>query len=78
MRIVFLGTPRVAVPSLDVLVSAGHELPLVVTQPDRPAGRSRTPVAPPVKQRALALGIEVCQPPTLRNREIREELESLR
>ena len=48
MRIVFLGTPRVAVPSLRALAAA-HEIPLVISQPDRPAGRVRVPVAPPVK-----------------------------
>jgi methionyl-tRNA formyltransferase len=65
VRVVFFGTPEVAVPSLEALVSAGHELPLVITQPDRPSGRSRTPMAPPVKQAAQALGIEVRQPTRL-------------
>jgi len=63
MRIVFFGTPAFAVPSLDALVADGHQVALVVTQPDRPRGRSRsTLLPPPVKERALALGIPVIQP----------------
>jgi methionyl-tRNA formyltransferase len=65
VRVVFFGTPQVAVPSLEALASAGHELPLVITQPDRPSGRSRRPTAPPVKQAAQALDIEVRQPTRL-------------
>ncbi|MFA9429123.1 methionyl-tRNA formyltransferase [Egicoccus sp. AB-alg2] len=63
MRVAFLGTPEVAVPALDALVAAGDvEVAVVLTNPDRPKGRSRTPVAPPVKQAALAHGLEVWQP----------------
>lgn len=67
MRILFLGTPSFAIHPLRRLVEAGHELVSVVTQPDRPAGRSRAPQAPPVKQAALKLGLPVFQPETLRD-----------
>lgn len=62
-RVVFLGTPRAAVPALDALV-ADHDVGLVVTQPDRPRGRSGTPQPPPVKQRAAEHGLDVAQPST--------------
>jgi methionyl-tRNA formyltransferase len=63
MRVVFFGTPEFAVPSLDALRRGGHHIAAVVTQPDRPHGRSRSRlVAPPVKQAALAAGLQVLQP----------------
>ena len=63
MRIAFLGTPEVAVPSLDALVAAEDiEVVVVLCNPDRPKGRSRTPVPPPVKVAAEQHGIEVWQP----------------
>lgn len=76
MKLVFLGTPRVALPTLSALVEAGHEVPLVVTQPDRPSGRSRAPSAPPVKRYALERGIEVFQPAKVRNAAFRERIAS--
>jgi len=60
-RVVFLGTPEAAVPALRSL-SRHHEIPLVVTQPDRAQGRSKRPVAPPVKRLANAKGLPVAQP----------------
>ena len=78
MRIVFLGTPRAAVPSLQTLLDAGQQPELVVTQPDRPAGRGRRPNAPPVKQLALEHGLEVYQPEKVRGRSFRERLEQCR
>jgi len=55
MRVAFFGTPRFAVPSLEALLRERFTIPLVVTQPDRPQGRSRsTLVPPPVKETALA------------------------
>lgn len=61
MRIVFFGTPELAVPSLDAVCGA-HTVTAVVCQPDRPQGRSKQPVPPPVKVRAEELGIPVQQP----------------
>ena len=74
MRIVFLGTPEPAVPSLDAVLDAGHDVPLVVTRPDRPVGRSRTPMPPPVKRTAIARGIEVLQPTRVRDDAFRRAL----
>ena len=68
MRIVFMGTPEFAVPSLEGLVGAGHQLAGVFSQPDRPVGRHHNKLQPtPVKERALAHGIPVYQPETLRD-----------
>ena len=61
-RIVFMGTPDFAVPSLEALVAHDHHLQAVVTQPDRPKGRSGKSAPPPVKQVAKRLGVEVLQP----------------
>ncbi|HMC61328.1 MAG TPA: hypothetical protein VKJ01_19215, partial [Candidatus Solibacter sp.] len=66
MRLVFLGTPAFAVPTLESLVEAGHEVPLVVTQPDRPRGRGQNAAPPPVKEAALRLGLGVYQPERVR------------
>ncbi len=66
-RIVFMGTPDFAVPCLQALIDAGYTIPLVITQPDKPVGRKRVLTAPPVKERALANGIEVYQPAKVRN-----------
>jgi methionyl-tRNA formyltransferase len=65
-RILYAGTPEFAVPALSALIDSGHNLAAVYTQPDRPAGRGRQPAASPVKQRALAAGLPVCQPATLK------------
>jgi len=74
-RVVFMGTPEFAVPSLRAL--AGHyEVALVVTQPDRPAGRSRAPRPPAVKVAAQALGMQVYQPDSLRGPEAVARLEA--
>ncbi|WP_327160973.1 methionyl-tRNA formyltransferase [Streptomyces zaomyceticus] len=63
MKLVFAGTPEVAVPALDALLSSGrHEVAAVVTRPDAPAGRGRRLVASPVAQRAEEAGIEVLKP----------------
>ena len=60
-RVVFFGTPEEAVPTLEALASR-YEVGLVVTQPDRPKGRSGRPQPPPVKQEAERLGLLVAQP----------------
>jgi methionyl-tRNA formyltransferase len=66
-RIIFMGSPEIAVPSLKALLAAGHQIPLVVTQPDRPRGRGQKLGAPPIKQAAQALGLEVIQPAGVRD-----------
>ena len=66
VRAVFMGTPAFAVPALDALVEMKCTVPAVYTQPDRPKGRSKTPVPSPVKVRAMELGLDVCQPESLR------------
>jgi methionyl-tRNA formyltransferase len=67
MRIVFMGTPDFAVPALDALVAAGHEIAAVYTQPPRPAGRGQAPRQSAVARRAVALGLPLCHPATLRD-----------
>jgi methionyl-tRNA formyltransferase len=67
MRIVFMGSPGFAVPSLDALVAAGHEVICVYTQPPRPAGRGKGEQMTAVHKRAEELGIEVRHPRTLRD-----------
>ena len=67
MRIIFLGSPAVAVIPLEALVQAGYQIVAVVTQPDRPAGRRNTLTPPPVKLAAERLGLPVLQPQSLRD-----------
>jgi methionyl-tRNA formyltransferase len=78
VRIVFLGTPATAVPSLRALASAGHTLSLVVSQPDRPVGRSRRLQPTPVKQAAVDAGWPCFQPTKVRNAAFRETLAAAR
>ena len=78
LRLIFCGTPQFAVPTLQALLAAGYEIVLVVSQPDRPAGRDRQLTAPPVKLAALAAGLPVTQPETIRNNsEFRAQLEAI-
>ena len=77
-RVVFLGTPAFAVPTLERIVAAGYEVPLVVTQPDRPKGRGGAMAAPPVKEAALGLGLEVFQPERVRRPEAQARLAELK
>ena len=77
MRVVFLGTPEFAVPSLEALASAGYSIVAVYTQPDRPKGRGHDFAQSPVKQAALALNLDVRQPERIRRPEIVEELRGL-
>ena len=67
MRIAFMGTPEFAVPTLDMLIAAGHEIPAVYTQPPRPAGRGKALRPSPVQIRAEAAGIAVRTPKSLRD-----------
>ncbi len=78
MKVVFCGTPQFAVPTLEAVLSAGHEVALVVTQPDRAAGRAMEVKAPPVKQVAVAHGLPVVQPEKIKNNsEFRSLLEGI-
>jgi len=75
MILVFCGTPHFAVPTLEKLVAAGHSVPLVVTQPDRPRGRGMELVASAVKEASMRLRIPVVQPAAIKNNEeFREQL----
>jgi len=67
VRVVFLGTPATAVPALEALLAAGHDVCMVVTQPDRPARRSSRPQPTAVKTRALAHGLRLAQPVTVKD-----------
>lgn len=74
MRIVFMGTPDFAVGALEALIKAGHEITAVVTQPDKPKGRSKELQFPPVKKCALKHGLPVFQPRRIKTAESVEEL----
>ncbi len=74
LRLVFAGTPEFSVPSLQACLASGAQVAAVYTQPDRPAGRGRQLAASPVKQAALAAGIAVEQPETLRDAAARARL----
>ena len=69
MRVIFLGTPEFAVPTLEALLAAGHEVLEVVTQPDRPQGRRQELIPSPVKAAALRHGLTVWQPERIRRQE---------
>ncbi len=77
MRLVFLGTPAFAVPTLERIVQAGHQVAAVITQPDRPRGRGQQTAAPPVKETAIRLGLPVYQPERVRRPEAIEYLRGL-
>src|SRR5215472_6790657 len=79
IQLVFCGTPKFAVPSLENLVDAGFTVRLVVTQPDRPRGRRMETMFSPAKQRALELGLPITQPDTIKsNDEFRARLIALK
>ena len=77
MRVVFMGSPAFAVPSLERLLAEGHEVPLVVTQPDRAAGRRQALRPPAVKLTALGHGLAVLQPESLKEADARSAIASL-
>ena len=77
MRLVFAGTPEFAAAALEALHSAGHEIALVLTQPDRPSGRGRQSIASAVKRLARHYGLPVSQPPTLKDPQSQHELAAL-
>lgn len=74
MRIIYAGTPEFAVPALQGLMDAGHDIVMVLTQPDRPAGRGMQLKASPVKQLALQHGLRVYQPESLKSPEVQAEV----
>jgi len=78
MKLVFCGTPDFAVPTLEAVLAAGHEVALVLTQPDRPAGRKMELLISPVKQFSLKYGLEVVQLERIKaNEELRTRLEAI-
>src|SRR3954471_6149858 len=77
MRLAFMGTPDFAVPTLEALLAAGHEVVAVYSQPPRPAGRGKAARASPVQLRAEAAGIEVRTPASLRGEAEREAFRAL-
>ena len=77
MRVVFMGTPAFAVATLVALHRRGDDVSLVFTQPDRPAGRGRKLTAPPVRARALELGLPVFQPRRVKEPESLERIEAI-
>jgi methionyl-tRNA formyltransferase len=79
LNLIFCGTPRFAVPTLEKLIDAGFRIPLVVTQPDRPKGRGLELVQSPVKQSALKLNLPITQPDRIKtNDEFRAHLTALK
>ena len=74
MKLIFMGTPDFAVPSLERLLADGHEVLLAVTQPDKPVGRKQVLTPPPVKVCAESHGIPVYQPASMKTEETRAYL----
>ena len=77
MRVIFMGTPAFAVPSLERLPKDGHQVAAVVTRPDRPAGRGQVLAASPVKRAAIRAGLPVLQPASLKDPEAQAALAAL-
>ncbi|MGL4756274.1 MAG: methionyl-tRNA formyltransferase, partial [Aeromonadaceae bacterium] len=77
LKLIFAGTPDFAARHLAALLSSGHEVVAVYTQPDKPAGRGQKLTASPVKELALAHNLPVYQPVSLRNEEAQAELAAL-
>ncbi|HZS45730.1 MAG TPA: methionyl-tRNA formyltransferase [Blastocatellia bacterium] len=77
MKLIFMGTPEMAVPTLERIVADGHEVVAVITQPDKPAGRGNKLHAPPIKDTALRLNLPLHQPKKIKTDEFREFFSSL-
>jgi methionyl-tRNA formyltransferase len=77
MKLIFMGTPDFAVPSLDRLIEAGHWIEAVLTQPDRPVGRKQIVTPPPVKVLAMQHGLKIFQPEKIRTAEARAMFEPI-
>ncbi len=78
LKIIFMGTPEFAVPSLKELNKNQYDVVLVVTQPDRPKGRGRKVISPPVKETAISLGYEVIQPISIKTDNFKEIVQKLK
>lgn len=78
MRIIFCGTPQFAIPTLEKLIAEGFTIPLVVTNPDEPAGRGYETKPPPIKQAAERAGLAIFQPRKLKDAETQDYLSSFR
>src|SRR5690606_814380 len=78
LRLAFMGSPAFALPTLEALIAAGHEIACVYTQPPRPAGRGKKERKTPVHERAEALGIEVRTPKSLKKAEAQEAFAALK
>jgi len=76
MKIIFMGTPEFALPSLEALIKAGYDVRAVVTQPDKPKGRGHKLTPPPVKELALKYGIDVLQPEKVRTPEFLSQIKA--
>ena len=77
MKLIFMGTPAFAVPTLERLVESGHQIVAVYTQPDRPKGRGQHDAMPPVKEAALRLGLAIQQPERVKRPEIVEQIRAM-
>jgi len=77
MKIAFMGTPAYAVPTLDALIGAGHNIVTVIAQPDRPSGRGKKLQSPPVAMRAKELGLDLRQPKAIRSGRFFENFRNL-
>jgi len=77
MKLIFAGTPDFAVPALDALVEAGHEIALVITRADRPQGRGLAVQPPPVKVRALQHGLDVIQPAKISQPDVAQRIKEV-
>jgi methionyl-tRNA formyltransferase len=78
MKVIFAGTPEFAVPALEALIQSGHEIGMVLTQPDRPAGRGMKLRASPIKELALKHGLVVYQPESLKPAEVQANIASVK
>ncbi len=77
MKVVFLGTPQFAVPTLEALYSKGYDIELVITQQDKPKGRGKKVLFTPIKEKAVELGLEVFQPISINSPESIEKISSI-
>jgi methionyl-tRNA formyltransferase len=77
LNVIFMGTPDFALPSLKALYESSHKVPLVVTQPDRPKGRGRSLMSPPIKQAALDFNLPISQPESIKSNAFIDTIDSI-